>query len=173
MKKGVLISIAVAVALSLPFYGYKWNLFMHIFGAVLFMGNIIVTAVWSSLAKRSGSPEVMRHTTRGIVLTDVIFTTPGAILLFLNGGIIGVEWFKTGASWIFISLGLFAVSGIIWLVALVPLQKKMMAVACTTAGTDAVPAETFVLFKKWFRFGGIASLLGLAVLVLMVWRPTF
>ena len=97
MRKGVFISIAVAIVLSLPFFGYTWNLFMHIFGAVLFMGNIFATAVWGSLAKRSGSPEVMRHATRGIVLTDVIFTTPGAILLFVNGGIIGTQLFKAKA----------------------------------------------------------------------------
>ena len=173
MKKGVLIAIALAVVLSLPFYGHNWNLFMHIFGAVLFMGNIIVTAVWGSLAKRSGSPEVMRYATRGIVLTDVIFTTPGALLLLLNGGIHGTHWFKEGATWIFVSLGLFVVTGVIWLAVLVPTQRRMMAAAWSTTGTDPVPAETFALFQRWFRWGGIATVLILAVLVLMVWKPAF
>ena len=173
MKKGVLIAIALAIVLSLPFYGYNWNLLMHIFGAVLFMGNIIVTAVWGSLAKRSGSPEVMRYATRGIVLTDVIFTTPGALLLLLNGGICGTQWFKDGATWIFVSLGLFVVTGVIWLAVLVPTQRRMLAAAWSTTGTDPVPAETFGLFQRWFRWGGIATVLVLTVLVLMVWKPAF
>jgi uncharacterized membrane protein len=173
LKKGVLIGLAVAVVLSLPFYGNTWNLFMHIFGAILFMGNIVVTAVWGSLAKRSGSPEVLRYATRGIVITDVIFTTPGAVLLFLNGGILGMEWFKSGAMWIFVSLGLFVVLGLVWIVALVPLQRRMMEAAHSTTGTEPVPDETYVLFKRWFRMGGIATMLTLAVLILMVVKPTF
>jgi uncharacterized membrane protein len=173
LRKGVIIAIAVSVVLSLPFFGYTWNLFMHVLGAVLFMGNIWVSAVWGSLARRSGSAEAMRLATRGIVTTDVIFTTPGVILLLLNGGIIGTNWFKAGAAWIFVSLGLFAVSGIIWLAVLVPAQSRMMALAHSTSGTQPVPDETWNLFKRWFRWGGVASLLPLIVLVLMVFKPKF
>ena len=50
MRKGILIAIAVSVVLSLPFFGRMWNLFMHIFGAILFMGNIVVTAAGLSMA---------------------------------------------------------------------------------------------------------------------------
>jgi len=167
----VLIAVGVAIVLSLPLFGYTWSLFLHIFGGVLFMGNIFVTAVWGSLAKRSGSAEVMRHATRGIVLTDVIFTTPGAVLLLINGGRMGTQWFKAGAPWIFISVGAFVVAGIIWLAFLVPMQRRMMALAHTTSGTEAVPDEVFVLFKTWFRWGGVANLLALFVLILMVWKP--
>jgi uncharacterized membrane protein len=173
MKRGVLIGVAVAVVLSLPFYGHMWNLFMHIFGAIIFMGNILVTAVWVSLARRSASPEARRFAASGIVTTDVILTTPGALLVLLNGGIIGMEWFKIKAAWIFIALGLFVVAGVIWLGVLVPLQRRLAAVAEETSGAEPVPAAYDALLKRWFRWGGVATLLPLASLALMVFKPTF
>ena len=74
MKKGIIIAIVVSMALSLPVPRsslYTWHLFMHIFGAVIFMGNIIVTAVWASMARRTRDGNSVRFATRGIVLTDV------------------------------------------------------------------------------------------------------
>jgi uncharacterized membrane protein len=172
MRRGVLIGIAVAVVLSLPFYGYMWNLFMHIFGAVIFMGNIVATAVWVSLARRSG-PEARRFATRGIVITDVILTTPGAVLVLLNGGIIGTEYFKIKAGWLLTGAGFFVAAGVLWLAVLVPLQRKLDAVARETSGAEPLPAAYDVLLKRWFRWGGVSTLLVLASLVLMVLKPTF
>ena len=168
MRKGILIAIAVSVVLSLPFFGRMWNLFMHIFGAILFMGNIVVTAAWLSMARRSGSGGAVQMATRGVMVTDVMFTLPGTLLLLLNGGILGAEVFKAGAPWIFASLGLFVVTGIIWLAVLVPLQRRMVAVA----QTEPTGPEMLGLMGKWFRFGGIATLLPLITLVLMVTKPT-
>ena len=36
--------MAIAVIASLPVYSYRWHLLLHIFGAVVFLGNIIVAA---------------------------------------------------------------------------------------------------------------------------------
>jgi hypothetical protein len=36
-----------------------------------------------------------------------------------------------------------------------------------------VPAEYDVLLAKWFRWGGIATLLPLVTFVLMVFKPAF
>lgn len=167
MRKGVLIAIVVPVALSLPFYGYTWNLFMHILGAILFMGNIVVTAAWLSMAKRSGSGGALQVATRTVVVTDVIFTLPGSLLLLLNGGIMGTTWFKDQAPWIFASIALFLVSAVIWLAVLVPLQRRMVALA----ESEPTGPEIAGMMSRWFRFGGIATLLALITLVLMVTKP--
>ncbi|MDH3196882.1 MAG: DUF2269 domain-containing protein, partial [Candidatus Krumholzibacteria bacterium] len=126
-----------------------------------------------SLARRSDSPEARRFAARGIVATDVILTTPGALLVLLNGGIIGIEWFKIKAAWIFIALGLFVVAGVVWVGVLVPLQRRLVAVAEETSGAEPVPAAYDALVKRWFRWGGVATLLPLASLALMVFKPTF
>jgi len=165
--------VVVALALSLPFYGHTWNLLMHILGAVVFMGNIVVSALWVSLARRSHNIEALRLGARGLAVTDAVFILPGALLLLVNGGIIGTPYFKTHATWLFVSLGLFVVSGIVWGAVLVPIQKRLAAVIKATPGGASVPEEVDGLLKRWFRWGGIAAILPLITLVLMVFKPAF
>lgn len=169
--KMVTIAVLVPVVLSVPFFGHAWNLFMHIFGAILFMGNIMVTAVWASIARRDNRADTVRFASRTIVITDLIFTTPGAVLLLANGGIIGTPWFRTGAPWLIASVALFLVSALIWLIMLVPLQRRMLEVAESLSSTAPVPDAWHELVRKWFRWGGIATFLPLLTLVLMVLKP--
>ncbi len=167
------IGTIVAVALSVPFFGPTWNRMMHLLGAVLFLGNILVTAVWASLARRHREPEVVRFCVRGIVLTDAVFTLPGVMLLFLNGGMLGTAWFKAGAPWIIVSVILFTITGIVWGAVLVPVQKRLLRVVDAMPPSGPVPPEYDAAFAKWFRWGGIATLLPLVTFVLMVTRPAF
>jgi len=167
----IAIVIVVPLAISVPLFGRTWNLFLHIFGAILFMGNIAVSAVWASLARRDGNTGAVRLASRAIIITDLIFSVPGAILLLANGGILGVEFFKVGASWIVVSLALFAFSCVVWLALMVPLQRRLLAVAETPG--DEVSDEWHTLIRQWFRMGGIATLLPLVTLVLMVAKPSF
>jgi uncharacterized membrane protein len=167
------IGALLAVVLSLPFFGRNWNRMMHLLGAVLFLGNILVTAVWASLARRNRDPEVVRMFVRGVLVTDAVFTLPGVVLLFMNGGILGTEWFKAGAPWIIVSVILFALTGIVWGALLVPVQKRLARVVNSMPAGGPVPAEYDVLLAKWFRWGGIATLLPLVTFVLMVFKPAF
>ena len=47
---------------------------VHLFGVVLFLGNIIVTALWKVMADRTGDPRVIAYAQRLVILTDFIFT---------------------------------------------------------------------------------------------------
>jgi len=169
----LLIGSIVAIALSVPFFGPTWNRMMHLLGAILFLGNIIVTAVWASLGRRSRDAEVVRFLVRGILATDAIFSLPGVILLLMNGGVLGTAWFKAGAPWIIVSVILFALTGVLWGAVLVPVQKKLGRMVEAMPQGGPIPAEYDVLMAKWFRFGGIATLLPLVTFVLMVLKPTF
>jgi uncharacterized membrane protein len=173
VNRVLLVGSVAAVVLSLPFFGRDWNRLMHMLGAVLFLGNIFVTAVWMSLVRRSRDAEVIRVGARGILLTDAIFTLPGVLLLLLNGGILGTQWFKAGAPWIIVSAILFGLSGLVWGVVLVPIQKRLARLAQAIPPHGPVPPECDVLIAKWFRWGGIATLLPFATLVLMVFKPVF
>jgi len=161
----------VAVVLSLPFFGRDWNRLMHLLGAVLFLGNIFVTAVWMSLVRKSRDAEVVRVGVRGILLTDALFTLPGVLLLALNGGVLGTQWFKAGAPWIIVSVVLFALSGIVWGAVLVPLQKRLARLTEAMPPHGALPPECDALISKWFRWGGVATLLPFVTLLLMVFKP--
>ncbi len=173
VNRVLVVGSIVAVALSLPFFGAPWNRLMHLVGAVLFLGNIVVTAVWASLGRRSRDPEVVRFLVRGVLVTDAVFTLPGVILLVLNGGILGTAWFKAGAPWIIVSVTLFAITGILWGAVLVPIQRKLARVVAGMPNGGPIPPEYDILMAKWFRFGGIATLLPLVTLVLMVLKPAF
>lgn len=163
----------VAIVLSLPFFGRDWNRFMHLLGVVLFLGNAVVGAVWMSLVRRSGDPEVVRVGVRAIVLTDALFTLPPVLLLTLNGGMLGTQWFKAGAAWIIAAVLLFAATGILWGAVLVPIQKQLSRLLEAMPPHGPLPPECDVLIARWFRWGGIATLLPLVIFVLMVFKPTF
>lgn len=173
INRVLLIGSIVAVALSVPFFGPTWNRMMHLLGAILFLGNIIVTAVWASLGRRSHDAEVVRFLVKGILTTDAIFSLPGVILLLMNGGVLGTAWFKAGAPWIIVSVILFALTGVLWGAILVPVQKKLGRMVNAMPHGGPIPAEYDVLMAKWFRFGGIATLLPLVTFALMVLKPTF
>jgi uncharacterized membrane protein len=169
--KSILIVIAVAAVLSLP-YDHRWNLLMHIVGAIVFMGNIVVSAVWMSMARRSGEPANLRFAARGVLVADVYLTTPGVVLLFINGLIMSFQWFEAGAAgWLHLSMGLFVLSGIAWLTVLGPIQRKLARLAAAGAPGDDLPDEFQRGLKAWFRWGGILTLLPIVTLVLMVLKP--
>lgn len=165
------VGAVVAVALSLPFYGHTWNLFMHVLGAIVFMGNIVVSAAWMSLARRARNPEALRLGARGLMLTDAIFTLPGSLLILLNGGIIATPYFQARVGWVVVSLVLFLLSGIVWAAVLVPAQRKLSTLMEAMPAGGPIPAGADALVTKWFRWGGIATLLPLVSLVLMVAKP--
>lgn len=59
--------------------------FIHLLGAVLFLGNIIVTAVWKSLADRTRNPVIIAFACRLVNVTDLAFTAFGAALVVIGG----------------------------------------------------------------------------------------
>lgn len=167
----LLVGVVLAIALSLPFYTRTWHLLMHQLGSIMFLGNIMVSALWMSISRRSGNADAFRLGVRGILLTDAVFTTPGALLLLLNGGILGTDFFTSGGTWLFISMALFLLTVIIWAAVLLPAQRRLWRVMERVPAAGAIPAEVEPLYHRWFRFGGIATLLPLATLVLMVFKP--
>jgi uncharacterized membrane protein len=172
-KRVLAISVLAVAALSLPFYGRTWNHFMHVLGAVLFLGNLIVTAVWMNLAWRSRNAEALRLGVRGVIATDDFFTTPGALLLLVNGGILAAPYFRTSWHWLATGIVLFVASGAIWGMVLSPTQKKLARAMSKMPPGGPVPPECEALMTRWNRFGGIATLLPLLALLLMVFKPSF
>ena len=61
---------------------------LHVLGVVLFLGNLIVTAVWKVLADRTRQVDVIAYAQRLVAVTDIAFTAPGAILIAVSGGVL-------------------------------------------------------------------------------------
>jgi uncharacterized membrane protein len=155
------------------FLPYQWHKLLHILGAVLFLGNIIVTAVWLVLAEQTRNQATLRFAVRAVNWADVFFTAPGILLLLANGQIMATAaWGGMRASWIMLALGLFILSGIIWVGFLVRFQHRLIQLSAPAAGSAAsLPAGFFRVLHAWYIAGTVATVSPLVSLVLMVVKP--
>lgn len=161
----VLVSLPLAFGYRYPLvFPYEWHKALHIFGAVIFVGNIIVTGAWMLLAERTRDPSVIQFAARTANWADVLFTGPGVILVLWNGLVLAHQLngiYRT--SWIAAALGLFALSGIVWVVFLIPYQHRLI---------QRSGDEFLRTLHRWYFWGIIATILPLVSLVLMVVKPT-
>lgn len=106
-------------------FSYNWHKILHILGAILFMGNMIIGPVWFFYAYYSKNVELLKFASKLLQLTDLYLTIPGAALTVLNGLFLasmygGIQ----NAPWLFTSmLMLFAMWGLS--IPLIFLQEKM------------------------------------------------
>ena len=57
---------------------------LHVVAAILFVGNVIVTGIWTAIFFRARRTHDFRVAARAIVFTDWIFTVGGGALLTLG-----------------------------------------------------------------------------------------
>jgi uncharacterized membrane protein len=146
---------------------------LHIVGAILFIGNIIVTGWWKTMADRTRNPAVIAFAQRQVTLTDWVFTAGGVALVLIFGVANALlHGMPLATPWIAWGLALFTLSGLIWVAILVPLQSKLGRLARQFAGGGAIPDDYWRLERQWLVWGAIATLLPLAVVPLMVMKPS-
>ena len=147
---------------------------LHIFGIILFMGNIIVTAWWKVTADRTGDYRVIAFAQRQVILTDMVFTFGGAIILaaagfgmvfHMNENIIEEIYAER---WLWWGYTLFIISGVIWVVVLIPVQIIQSRMARKFAVTSEIPERYWLYGKIWYAFGTLATVVPLANLYWMV-----
>ena len=148
-------------------------LLLHIVGVILFLGNIIVTAVWKVLADRTKSPPVVAFAQRLVTTTDIAFTATGVVLIIVSGQVMAEDYGGVfgGPAWLTIGWSLFIASGAIWLGALVPIQVMQARLARGFASEPVVPQRYWRLSALWSVFGALATILPLAALYFMVFKP--
>jgi uncharacterized membrane protein len=145
---------------------------LHVLGVVLFLGNIIVTAVWKVLADRTGRPDVVAYAQRLVLVTDVAFTATGAALIAISGTMMARDFGGVGsAGWLTWGWWLFVASGIIWLTVLIPIQIAQSRLARRFAGAGPIPRGYWRLATAWSVFGAIATVLPLINVYLMTVKP--
>jgi len=146
---------------------------VHILGVVMFLGNIIITGWWKFMADRTLSPQIIAFAQRQVTLTDYVFTAGGAGLLLLagwgNAALHGMEIHSI--RWLHWGFWLFTVSGLIWVAILIPIQIKQATMAKAFADQQQIPAAYWVLVKRWYFWGIVATLLPLGNLYWMVFKP--
>lgn len=147
-------------------------LVLHLIGVVLFLGNIITAAFWKVRADLSKNPALIHSTVKNVMLADYAFTLPGLALIVVSGIVMAVREGlpMSGLNWLTLSLILFAVTGIVWLAVLIPLQLSMIrrSAECIESGSISKAYRQASLY--WALFGIAATLLPVAILILMVTR---
>ena len=146
---------------------------VHVFGVVLFLGNIIVTAVWKLLADRTRNPPVVAYAQRLVTITDIAFTATGAALILVAGQAMASDFGGVfgGPTWLEVGWWLFIASGVIWAVVLVPIEVLQARLACGFAAAGPIPERYWRLSTLWAIFGAIATALPLANLYFMIFKP--
>ena len=142
---------------------------LHLLGVVLFVGNIVVTAVWKVLADRTRNPAVIGYAQRLVTVTDIAFTATGAGLIAVSGAMMADRF--GGVGWLTLGVGLFIASGVIWVTTLIPIQVAQALLARRFAAEGAIPDRYWRLATLWYAVGTIAIALPLVNVYVMVVKP--
>jgi uncharacterized membrane protein len=146
---------------------------VHLFGVVIFLGNIIVTAFWKVMADRTRDPRIVAHAQRLVTLTDWIFTAGGVLFIIIGGygmaGIAGLD--LVGTTWLIWGQALLVISGLIWAVILIPTQTAQARQARAFANAAAIPDGYWRHNQRWLIWGVIATIVPLANLYVLVFKP--
>jgi uncharacterized membrane protein len=146
---------------------------IHLFGVIVFLGNIIVTGVWKAMADRTGQPQIIAYSQRLVTLTDWIFTAGGVALILIGAyGMAAVAHLDLrGATWLIWGQAIFLASGLIWIAILIPTQIMQARQARAFANGGAIPNSYWRHGRRWMIWGTIATVIPLANLYFMVFKP--
>jgi uncharacterized membrane protein len=153
---------------------YLWLKFLHLAAVVAFLGNITTGLFWHAHAARTRDPKLLAHTMDGIIRADRIFTVPSVVLIVVAGfgtaGVGHLPILHTG--WILWTLVLFIVSGLAFMLRVVPLQRRLLAYAKQGAAAGSFDyGDYHALARRWEIWGAVALLAPLVGMALMVLKP--
>jgi uncharacterized membrane protein len=148
--------------------------FVHIIGACVLLGTGAGIAFFMLIAHRTGKAATVAAVARIVVLADFLFTATAVVVQPVTG--VALVWtvgYSLRDGWIVASILLYIVTGIFWL-PVVCMQMEMRDLA-TEADRRALelPQRYHQLFRRWFLFGFPAFGAVLAIVWLMIARPTW
>ncbi|MWC28141.1 DUF2269 family protein [Paenibacillus sp. MMS18-CY102] len=149
-------------------------LFFHVLGVILLLGNAFTVTFWKLRADYSNDLSLKLQTVKNIMILDYIFTLPAIVMILGTGHLLaGRAGYSVFAwSWLGISYGLFILSGVIWLFALLPLQSRMIREGKLSYEQNVMTKAFSRASRTWNFYGVLATLTPIASMILMVWKPT-
>ena len=146
---------------------------IHILSAVVLIGNLITSAFWKVRGDQTSNLETIASTCRALLRADYMFTIPGIVVLWASGMLLVAftGWQRFEQLWLGLSFVLLIVVTIIWLVALLPMQRRMARLTQESLSRGQLDQAYSRASRRWSMFGGIATLLVVIILFLMVLRP--
>ncbi len=146
--------------------------FVHVTGVAMLMGNITVTAIWKFFADRDGRSEVLSFAQKLVTYTDWSMTVWGAALIIAGGyGMAISAGFPLDQGWLLWGQILFALSGLTWILRIVPIQVKQARLAKAFSAGD-VGEEYRSLSRRWLAWGILSTVPLVIATWLMVAKPS-
>lgn len=145
----------------------------HVIGAAVLLGTGAGIAFFMLMAHRTRDARLIAHVSRTVVIADWIFTASAVVAQPITGLWLAhlVGW-PISEGWVVASLSLYVMVGVFWL-PVVWIQHRLYTFAQAAADTGAaLPTGYFRLFRIWFACGFPAFAGVLAILWLMVARPS-
>lgn len=155
---------------------YLWLKLLHILAVVMFIGNITTGVFWHRHAERTRNPRLLAHAMEGVIRSDRFFTIPGVVVIIVTGMLAAIQGgfpiLRTG--WILWTLVLFGISGLVFMVRLAPLQRRLRGLAEAGEASGSFDFDGYRrLAVQWEVWGVIASGAPILGLALMVLKPAF
>ncbi|EEQ92908.1 DUF2269 family protein [Brucella sp. ZJ1_1] len=147
--------------------------FLHVIGATVLLGTGAGIAFFMVISNRSGDPRLIAHVGGIVVLADTVFTATAAIFQPVTGYLLAREagW-PVLSGWVGLSLALYIIVGAFWLpVVWMQIRLRNMARLAAREG-KALPAAYHRLYRWWFAFGFPAFAAVLAIIWLMLTKPS-
>ncbi|MDA8585438.1 DUF2269 domain-containing protein [Rhodobacteraceae bacterium] len=149
-------------------------LYAHVIGAIVLLGTGAGIAFFMVMSNQSRDPTLIAHVAGIVVLADMVFTATAAFFQPITGYFLArsAGW-PVFEGWVGLSLLLYVVVGAFWL-PVVAMQTRMRNLARTARDTDApLPPEYHRLYRLWFACGFPAFAAVLAIVWLMLFKPSF
>jgi uncharacterized membrane protein len=153
---------------------YETWIFVHLAGVIVFFANFVAAFFWRARAERTGDPRLLAYAYRTLNAADAWLTTP-SVAAILAGGVgaavsVGLPILRT--PWVFWSLVSFSLSGLVFVLRVLPLQR-----ALADQAEDGVRTGRFDLqahrrrARVWAFWAHVSFLAAAAAVPLMVFKP--
>ena len=142
---------------------------LHVVCAVLWLGNFVVTGVWSARAFATRQTELRAFAAREILFTDAIFTLVFGTAVTVSGILLagweGVAMWET--RWTRVALETVAGAGLVWLFVLLPLEVRLWRLSRQASSSAALRTA----FVTWNVVGWLVTIALFGVIYLMLGKP--
>lgn len=146
---------------------------LHVISAAVLLGTGAGIAFFMCTAHRRGDVAAIAAVARLVVLADWCFTAPAVVVQFGSGVLLAhLAGFPLGTPWLAWSIGLFFLVGACWLpVVWLQIRARDLAVEAARLGQPLSPLYHRTM-RIWFALGWPAFLAVIAIVYLMVAKPT-
>ena len=147
--------------------------YLHVIGATVLLGTGAGIAFFMLMAHRTRQPALVAHVAGTVVVADLLFTATAVVAQPLTGlGLALLIGWPLTEGWLLVSLALYVLTGLFWLpVVWIQLRMRDLARAAAREGLP-LPGQYHRLFRIWFACGIPAFAAVLAILWLMVTKPS-